>query len=230
MKRVGKYLYMPLVFCAWTEPPTSFSVAFSIAWCFWVCRENLPRHSSLCAHSLCSQSGDSGTDQPLKECLPVELCGRGNPSKREARGRRHSDVIQTSLGLTLFYCDTQKCGSRQLVLLSILHASSDQELASLTLSSFDWLDKWTVIGCLNSVLLCWACHTASQGLPPIPSYLSGCPWCSWVRSFLWCVRDRERRPEGATEGRGRCGNSSAPQDCICGALLAPGIPQRRDLV
>lgn len=142
----------------------------------------------------------------------------------------HGDVIQTSLGLTLFYCDTQSCGSRQLVLLSILHASSDQELASLTLSSFDWLDKWTVRGCPNSMLLCWAYHTASQGLPPILSHLSGCPWCSRATSSLSWVWDRERRPEGATEGRGERGNSSAPQDCICGALLASRNPAKEGSV
>ena len=39
----------------------------------------------------------------------------------------HGDVIQPSLGLTPFYCYTQSRGSRQLGLLSILSASSDQE-------------------------------------------------------------------------------------------------------
>lgn len=90
---------------------------------------------------------------------------------------------------------------------------------SLTLSSFDWLDKWTVIGCHNSVLLLTVSH-CFPGLPPIPSYLSGCPWCSWVRSFLWCVRDRERRPEGATGERQVWKQLSTAGLVLWGALLA----------
>lgn len=54
----------------------------------------------------------------------------------------HGDVIQPSLGLTLFYCDTQSHGSRQLGLLSILPASSDQEWqVSPCLPLIDWISE-----------------------------------------------------------------------------------------
>ena len=186
-------------------------------------------HNSLSALSLCSQWGDSGTDQHLKECLLVELCRRGNPSKCKVRDRRtrrhHSDFLRTNPFL-LRHSELwipSACASQH----SPCFIWPGTDKSNLV---FLWLDKWTVRGCSNSVLLCWAYHTASQGLPPILSHLSGCPWCSRATSFLWWVWDRERRPEGATEGRGGCGNSSAPQDWICGALLASRNPAKEGSV
>ena len=185
-----------------SHPPLSRWLSEWNEWCFWVCPERTTSaHSSLSALSLRSRWGDSGTDQLLKECLLAELYGRHNPSTREARGRRtwwcHSAFLRTNPFLLLHSEPwIPSAWASQYPLCFIWPG-----MASLTLTSFDWLDKWTVYGCSNSVLLCWACHRASQGLPPIPSHLSGCPWCSRVTSFLRWVWDRERKPEGATEGR-----------------------------
>ena len=166
---------------------------------------SLPWENHLCTQfSLCTQpSLPVGWlwNRSALECLLAELYGRGNPSTREARGRRtwwcHSAFLRTNPFLLLHSEPWIPSAWASQYSLCFIWPG----MASLTLTSFDWLDKWTVYGCPNSVLLCWACHCASQGLPPIPSHLSGCPWCSPVISFLRWVWDRERRPEGATEGR-----------------------------
>lgn len=153
MKRVRKGLYVPQVFCVW--PAATFSMSFSRRWQFWVCPEGTTyRHSVLFPTlSLLSPGWEGDSVEQISPWSSVYL----QSSVRKS-------VIQTSSGLTLFCWDTQSCGSCICLgcsrFCSTLHLTGT---ASLTLPSFDSWDEWTVCGCWNSVLLCWACHIASWG-------------------------------------------------------------------